>query len=55
MEGATNMIASALANVSTVFSNAVTMVTDNAVAMSFVGIALAGAGIGLFRRVIHIR
>jgi hypothetical protein len=55
MEGATNMIADALANVATVFSSAVTMVTGNAVAMCFVGISLAGAGIGLFHRVVGSR
>lgn len=45
------MIATALENVSTVFSAAVDMITGNAIAMLFVGISVAGAGIGLFRRV----
>lgn len=53
MEGATSMVTSALANVSTVFTSAVGMITDNAVAMVFIGISLAGAGIGLFHRVIR--
>lgn len=46
-----NMIADALSNVSTVFSSAVDMVTGNPVAMVFIGFALAGGGIALFRRV----
>lgn len=52
MEGATNLITSALANVTTVFNEAVDMITGNAVAMVFVGITIIGAGIGLFRNVI---
>lgn len=52
-EGATSMITSALANVSTVFNSAVTMITGNEVAMVFVGIPLIGAGIGLFRCLTH--
>lgn len=47
-EGATSMITAALANVSTVFNAAVTMIMGNEVAMVFVGIPLLGAGIGLF-------
>lgn len=47
------MITTALANVSTVFSQAVTMITGNEVAMVFVGIPLIGAGIGLFHRLIR--
>lgn len=47
------MITTALANVSTVFTQAVTMITDNEVAMVFVGIPLIGAGIGLFHRLIR--
>lgn len=47
------MITTALANVSTVFSQAVTMITGNEVAMVFVGIPLVGAGIGLFHRLIR--
>ena len=52
MEGAANLISDALSNIPTIFNSAVTMVTGNPVAMAFVGISLAGAGIGLFRRVI---
>lgn len=47
------MITTALANVSTVFTQAVTMITSNEVAMVFVGIPLIGAGIGLFHRLIR--
>ncbi len=47
------MITTALANVSTVFTQAVTMITGNEVAMVFVGIPLIGAGIGLFHRLIR--
>jgi hypothetical protein len=31
------------------------MVTENAIPMAFIGIALTGAGLGLFRRTIHTR
>ena len=47
------MITTALANVSTVFTQAVTMITGTEVAMVFVGIPLIGAGIGLFHRLIR--
>ena len=53
MEGATSMISTALSNVSTVFNQAVTMITGNEIAMVFVGIPLIGAGIGLFHRLIR--
>lgn len=52
MEGVSNMITTALENVSTVFNAAVDMISGNAIAMLFVGISVVGAGIGLFRRVI---
>lgn len=52
MEGASSMISTALANVTTVFSQAVTMITGNEIAMVFVGIPLVGAGIGLFHSLI---
>lgn len=55
MEQGTNLVTSALADVSTIFTSAVTMVTGNAVALAFIGISLAGAGLGLFKRVIHSR
>jgi len=50
-EGA-SMIATALTNVTTVFNQAVTMITGNEIAMLFVGIPIVGAGIGLFHRLI---
>lgn len=53
MEGVSNMLTTALENVTTVFNAAVTMITGNAVAMVFVGISVIGAGIGLFRKVIR--
>lgn len=49
-EGATNLISEALENVTTVFNAGVDMVTGNAVAMVFIGISLAGAGIGMFKK-----
>lgn len=51
MENATNLITSALENVTTVFNSAVNMITGNALAMVFIGIGLTKAGIGLFRSV----
>ena len=52
MGEATNMITTALTNVTTVFNQAVTMITGNEIAMLFVGIPIIGAGIGLFHRLI---
>lgn len=52
MEGATSMISTALSNVTTVFNQAVTMITGNEIAMVFIGIPLIGAGIGLFHRLV---
>lgn len=52
MENA-GLITSALANVTTIFNAAVTMVTGNEIAMVFIGIPLVGAGIGLFHRLIR--
>lgn len=54
-EGAVNLVTTALTNVSTIFTTAVTMVTENAIPMAFIGIALVGGGLGLFRRTIHTR
>ena len=51
----TNLVTEALTNVSTIFTTAVTMVTNNAIPMAFIGIALVGGGLGLFRRTIHTR
>lgn len=55
MEGATNLVTSALANVTTVFNAAVDMATGNSVTMTFIGISLVGAGIGLFFKLSHGR
>lgn len=53
MEGASSMISTALSNVTTVFNQAVTMITGNEIAMVFIGIPLIGAGIGLFHCLIR--
>lgn len=50
-ESSTNMVTEALSNVTTIFTQAVNMVTGVPLAMAFIGISLAGAGIGLFSRV----
>lgn len=50
-EGDSGMISTALENVTSIFSSAVNMVTGNPIAMVFIGISLAGAGIALFRKV----
>ena len=55
MENATNLVTTALTNVSTIFTTAVTMVTENAIPMAFIGIALVGGGLRLFRKTIHTR
>ena len=47
------MLTSALSNISTVFNEAVTMITGNEIAMVFIGVPLVGAGIGLFHRLIR--
>lgn len=47
-------VADALTDVTTLFTSAVNMITGSPLAMAFIGIALAGAGIGLFSRVIHV-
>lgn len=51
MENATSMITSALSNVSTIFTEAVTMITGNEIAMVFIGFGLVGGGISLFRKI----
>ena len=53
MEGgqAVSMISTALTNVSTIFSQAVTMITGNEIAMVFIGFGLVGGGISLFRKI----
>ncbi len=54
-EGAVNLLTTGLSNVSTLFTQAVTMVTSNEIPMTFIAIALVGGGLGLFRRTIHTR
>lgn len=49
-----NLVSTALTDVGTVFTQAVNMVTGNAVAMVFVGFALARGGLRVFRSVIHV-
>ena len=53
MEGgqAVSMISTALTNVSTIFTQAVTMITGNEIAMVFIGFGLVGGGISLFRKI----
>ncbi|MCR5728864.1 MAG: hypothetical protein K6G20_00685 [Ruminococcus sp.] len=55
MDGATSLVTQSLAEVSTIFTTATTMITGNAVALAFIGMALARGGLGLFRGVIRIR
>lgn len=55
MEGSTNLVTEALANVTTIFTQAVNMVTGAPLAMAFIGMSLIGGGLGLFRSVIHTR
>lgn len=50
MENTTNMITTALENVTTIFTSAVNMVTGVPIAMAFIGMSLVSAGIGLFRK-----
>lgn len=54
-ESVANIVSSALANVSTVFSSASDMITGSPVAMVFIGISLTTGGIALFRKVIRRR
>lgn len=49
-EGVGGLISNALSDVPTVFNSAMQMIEGNEVAMVFVGLTLAGAGIGLFHR-----
>lgn len=50
-EGDPGVISTALQNVTSIFSSAVNMVTGQPIAMAFIGMALVGGGIGLFRKV----
>lgn len=53
METAVGTVAAALADVTTLFTSALNMITGSPLAMAFVGISLAGSAIGLFGRVIN--
>ena len=44
-------IASALSDVSTIFTQSTTMITGNPIAMVFIGFALVGSGVALFRKI----
>lgn len=48
---AEGVVATALENVGTIFTSSVNMVTEQPIAMAFIGMALVGGGIGLFRKV----
>lgn len=48
----TNIISNALSNVGIIFDSAVDMITTNPLALAYVGLGLAGAGIGLFRHLV---
>ena len=52
-EASAPTVSGVLADVSTAFSTAVGMLTEQPIALVFIGIAVAGAGLGLFRRIIH--
>ena len=49
----TEAITNALSEVTTIFTQATTMITGNPIAMVFIGFSLVGAGVGLFRRIVH--
>lgn len=55
MEGVTSLITNALTNVTTVFNQGVDMITNNEIAMVFIGFSLAGAGVAFFKRLIRRR
>ncbi len=52
-EGATNLITQALSNVTEVITTGTNIVTENPVAMVFVGLSLAGVGVAFFKRLTH--
>ncbi|MBQ5883917.1 MAG: hypothetical protein IIW72_05245 [Clostridia bacterium] len=47
-----NLVTSALQNVTSSFTTVTEMVTTSELAMVFIGFAIAGAGLGLFRRLV---
>lgn len=52
---AVSLFTTGIANVGTLFTQAVSMVTGNEIPMTFIALALVGGGLGLFRRTIHTR
>jgi len=52
-EGATDLITRALANVGEVVKTGTNIVTDNQVALAFVGLSLAGVGVAFFKKLCH--
>lgn len=48
---ATNLVTTAMENVGTAFTTAVGFVTQNAIAMVFIGFGIAKGAISLFRKV----
>ena len=55
MENAVWTITGLLENVSSIFTSVSGLIMANPVASAFVGLSLAGGGIGLFRKIIHTR
>lgn len=51
MDG-TSLVTQALSDVTSTFTTVTDMVTDSQLAMVFIGFAIAGAGLGLFRRLV---
>lgn len=49
----TSGISQALTDVGTIFTNAVSMVTGNPIAMVFIGFGLVSGGVALFRKIRH--
>lgn len=50
-ETTTNLVTSAMSNVATVFTSVTGMITSNEIAMVFLGFSIAGAGVGLFKKI----
>lgn len=50
-----SLVSSALEHITTIFTAATNMITGNAIAMVFIGFALVGAGVGLFRKITRRR
>ena len=48
-------LTTALSQVTSIFTSVGTMVTGNAVAMTFIAFALTGCGVGLFKKVARFR